>query len=221
MKHYTSFALFYRQYTVGGDQGFFSTRVSPLTFGDKDSDGLTDDREFNLGANPCEPDTDYDGQNDGSDCAPLDALIFPGSPELCDAIDDQCPGDAGYGTIDESCPYSDDDAGLANSEEAALGADPNDPDTDDDGLTDGREVNTYSTDPLDKDTDNDGVSDGREVKKGTNPLKKPKPQDDGGDDGSGGCQASINPSRPGHIAGWLPLFIPLAFALLLRRRPSP
>jgi hypothetical protein len=136
------------------------------------------------------------------------------APELCDGIDNQCPGDAGYGSIDPDC--DDDLDGLTNSQEAALGTDPNDPDSDNDGLTDGEEVNTYRTDPLDPDTDNDGVSDGREVKKGTNPLKKPKPKDDGG--GSGGCQVSIDPAQPGTIIGWLPMLVPLAFTLLLRRR---
>ncbi len=71
-------------------------------------------------------------------------------------------------------PDSDND-GLTDTQEAAIGTNPNDPDTDDDGLTDGDEVNVYNTDPLDADTDNGGVNDGQEVSNGTNPLN---PADD-------------------------------------------
>jgi hypothetical protein len=59
-------------------------------------------------------------------------------------------------------PDSDDD-GLLDSEEVALGTDPQDPDTDDDGLEDGEEVNIYSTNPVEADTDGDGLTDGAEV----------------------------------------------------------
>ena len=67
-----------------------------------------------------------------------------------------------------------DDDGLPNTQETAIGTDPNDPDTDNDGLTDGQEVKGFSisvcgrsavtmkTNPLKADTDADGLSDGRE-----------------------------------------------------------
>ncbi len=35
------------------------------------------------------------------DCDDTNANIFPGAPELCDGIDNQCPGDVGYGMVDE------------------------------------------------------------------------------------------------------------------------
>ncbi|MEM9478414.1 MAG: hypothetical protein AAGA58_02000 [Verrucomicrobiota bacterium] len=53
--------------------------------------------------------------------------------------------------------------GLSNTEEAALGTDPEDRDTDNDGLNDNREVNTTNTDPLDADSDDDGLDDGDEI----------------------------------------------------------
>ena len=37
------------------------------------------------------------------DCNNTDADVYPGAPELCDGVDNQCPGDAGYGEVDEGC----------------------------------------------------------------------------------------------------------------------
>jgi hypothetical protein len=61
--------------------------------------------------------------------------------------------------------------GLINSQEIALGTNPNNSDTDGDGLSDGQEVNALKTDPLKADTDGDGLTDGEEVQKhGTSPI---------------------------------------------------
>jgi glucose/arabinose dehydrogenase len=43
-------------------------------------------------------DPDVDG---GDDCDDTNDAVFPGAPEICDGIDNQCPGDAGFGQIDE------------------------------------------------------------------------------------------------------------------------
>ena len=56
------------------------------------------------------PDWDGDGYKkapyDGNtvDCNDGDPSVYPGAPELCDGHDNQCPGDPGYGFIDEGCP---------------------------------------------------------------------------------------------------------------------
>lgn len=39
----------------------------------------------------------------GPDCDDGNSTIYPGAPELCDGVDNQCPGESGYGTSDENC----------------------------------------------------------------------------------------------------------------------
>jgi hypothetical protein len=57
-------------------------------------------------------DWDGDGFNKTGgliDCNDGNASIHPGAPELCDGLDNQCSGDAGYGYIDEGCVCTDAD----------------------------------------------------------------------------------------------------------------
>ncbi len=80
--------------------------LDPLTndaSADADGDGLANLDEYLNDTDPQNPDTDADGSNDAVDCMPLNPDVYPGAPELCDGIDNQCPGDPGYGTIDEDC----------------------------------------------------------------------------------------------------------------------
>ncbi|HXK21169.1 MAG TPA: MarR family transcriptional regulator, partial [Myxococcota bacterium] len=63
-----------------------------------------------------------------------------------------------------------DQDGLTDSNEAALGTNPDIADTDGDGLADGAEVHTHGTNPLVFDTDGDGFGDGDEVAAGSDPL---------------------------------------------------
>lgn len=56
---------------------------------DTQADGDTDDDSQVVS----DDDRDGDGSPDGLDCAPDDASIFPGAPELCDDIVQDCDGD--------------------------------------------------------------------------------------------------------------------------------
>jgi N-acetylneuraminic acid mutarotase len=52
------------------------------------------------------PADEADADGDGfafcaGDCAPADAGVFPGAPEVNNGLDDQCPGDFGHGVVDE------------------------------------------------------------------------------------------------------------------------
>lgn len=52
---------------------------------DKDGDGFGDN---------CDP---------GIDCNDDDSSVYPNAPELCDNKEHRCPGDWGYGRINEGC----------------------------------------------------------------------------------------------------------------------
>ena len=104
-------------------------------------------------------DNDADCLTDAEDPA---CVADPNSPSECTDTD----GDGVSDCYDED----DDNDGLSDVEEQALGTDPRHPDTDRDGLVDSDEIGLYGTDPLDPDTDGDGVSDGREIAAGLDPL---------------------------------------------------
>ena len=59
-----------------------------------------------IGAFMANPDWDNDGYTKtgpNPDCNDGYANIHPNAPELCDGRDNQCPGDGGYGQVDEGC----------------------------------------------------------------------------------------------------------------------
>ncbi|WP_437914387.1 hypothetical protein WME73_00395 [Sorangium sp. So ce302] len=104
------------------------------------------------------PDTDRGGQSDGDEDLNHDGKVDEGETDPNDAGDDL--GDR-------------DGDGLSNSEETALGTDPDDADSDNDGALDGEEVEPgVDTDEdgkinaLDPDSDGDGLLDGTELGKG-------------------------------------------------------
>jgi hypothetical protein len=144
------------------------------------------------GTDPRNPDTDADGLLDGAEDANANAVVDPGEtdPTVWDTDGDgwgdgeetDCqtdPTDGGDVPADNDDDHvcdrldpDDDNDGLDDETERALGLDPFDPDTDGDGIPDGLEVlgpdmlpNTGDepgTDPLDPDLDQDGLPDGLE-----------------------------------------------------------
>ena len=69
---------------------------------DDDGDGVDDGVDnCPLDANASQLDTDLDGAGDACDCDLTNSDTYPGAPEINDGLDNQCPGDEGYGLVDE------------------------------------------------------------------------------------------------------------------------
>ena len=51
----------------------------------------------------------------GDDCDDTNADVYPNAPELCDGVDNQCPGDPGYGEVDEVDIDEDGDGFIAEA----------------------------------------------------------------------------------------------------------
>jgi hypothetical protein len=151
--------------------------------GDLDGDGLTNEREEELGTDPLNADTDSDGVNDGVE------------------VDD------GTDPLDHSS-FADADGDLVpDTVELADGSDPNDPagfvDTDGGGTADHIETITYAnfgipaTDIQDfsddwRDSDGDGLPDRLEIVIGSDPASSESPTADGaGDDTANGVSNAV------------------------------
>ena len=138
---------------------------------DFDNDGLTTEREFELGTDPVTADTDDDNLSDGfelyfTDTDPL--AVDSDQDGVIDGLED--PDGDGLTNVDEEAARTDplradsDGDDLLDPDELDVGTDPFAIDTDSDGLLDGTELKpSFKTDPLDPDTDGDGVSDGQET----------------------------------------------------------
>ena len=132
--------------------------LADCTDPDDDNDGLPDTFDnCPLIANPGQEDTDGDGQGnlcdldddadgdpDATDCAPADAAIHAGAPEICNGKDDDCDGD-----IDEDLADTDADGT----------ADCVDEDDDDDGIPDVIDNCSLVENPDQVDLDEDGEGD--------------------------------------------------------------
>lgn len=164
--------------------------TSSTSTGDTDGDGIPDDEEFFLGADPRAPDTDGDGLSDCQEVRHKDR-------GQCEDAGFNGPFDGGYGTDPTKAdsdpqaslyvlngPFVDQTGTLANGRPAtgdgisdgdevggypirlANGAtrmvrtDPRNGDSDGDALDDGEEALAYGGDPTIPDTDGDGCLDG-------------------------------------------------------------
>lgn len=68
---------------------------------DADGDGYGDASNSITLSDQQSPPSGY--VDNGDDCNDGDDTVYPGAAELCDSIDNQCPGDVGYGETDEGC----------------------------------------------------------------------------------------------------------------------
>jgi len=57
-------------------------------------------------------DTYYSEVCGGDDCDDGNPNIYPDAAEICDGVDNQCPGDVGYGDVDEGCSMAQIPAGC-------------------------------------------------------------------------------------------------------------
>ena len=119
-------------------------------------------------------DTDSDGVPDYQD----NCIHMPNGVLIPDAGGNS-QVDTDRDTLGDACDPDDDDDGLTDTQELALGTDPLLADTDGDGLSDSNEVIAGDplaydiggdTDPNDDDTDDDLIKDGSEVSRGTDPV---------------------------------------------------
>jgi hypothetical protein len=76
--------------------------ISNASQADGDTDGLGDVCDnCPAVANASQTNTDGDSAGDACDCAPTNANVYPGGPERNDGLDNNCPGEADYGLVDE------------------------------------------------------------------------------------------------------------------------
>lgn len=144
-------------------------KVGNVCDADDDNDGLTDDKEREIGTNPLDSDTDDDGILDGQDNCPKIAnqnqadKDRDGAGDACDSVDNSVPPPPADTDGDGVSDGRDNCKTTANASQA---------DNDKDGIGD----------VCDSDDDNDGVSDADEGKNGTDP-KNPDTDQDGTKDG--------------------------------------
>jgi Tol biopolymer transport system component len=152
---------------------FSQTQAALSGTGDSDGDGLTDEREAQLGTNPLLPDTDADRLLDREE---VETHLT--NPLVADTDNDRLSDGDEIQTqlTDPRNPDMDGD-GRLDGDEIAGGTDPRNPDNDGDGLRDGDEI-TLRSDPRNPDSDGDGRRDGEE--NATCPLPSDADSDDDG-----------------------------------------
>jgi hypothetical protein len=117
-----------------------------------------------------DPDDDNDTFPDADDCAPTDPKSYPQAFELCDALDNDCDGDADEG-------YEDTDGDGK--------ADCLDDDMDEDGLLNSKDNCPHVPNPVQEDLDGDGVGDACDIDQ----------DGDGIGNGLDNCPVLFNPTQ--------------------------
>ena len=136
-----------------------------------------------------DPDDDNDGFADADDCLPQDASAYPGAPEDCDLVDDNCDGDVLDGFVDTDgdlmadCVDEDDDNDLFPD---VVDCDPLDP-------------NVYPYAPelcdfIDQDCDGDAVEGYEDSDGDLNPDCTDEDDDNDGDPDVTDCEP-LDPTR--------------------------
>lgn len=160
--------------------------------GDRDTDGLSNQREVALGTSITKADTDADGLADR-----LEIHTYETDPLSQDSDSDGLSDgvEVQQHRTDPKTIDTDGDGLSDGFEVTTVGTNPNKRDTDIDGLSDAAEVNTYNTNASAADTDGDGLGDGTEVNdQDTNPTN-PDTDDDGLTDGREVTIFGTDPTR--------------------------
>ena len=133
---------------------------------DDDNDGIPDESDnCPLAANAGQADTDEDGTGNACESCPndadndLDGDGICGDADTCPNVGNPDQTDTDGDGFGDACDADDDNDGLTDIEEIALGTDPRNPDTDGDWLNDGYEIKASGTDPMTADGDGDGWKD--------------------------------------------------------------
>ncbi|MCU9520063.1 YPDG domain-containing protein, partial [Corynebacterium sp. ES2794-CONJ1] len=172
--------------------------TAPFGLLDSDGDGLSDEKEQQIGTNPDKADTDGDGINDGDEINgsknPFkDQKHDPaGEPGNTDPLNPDTDGDGINDGAEINTKVDENGQTVDDPSQTDEKSNPNKVDTDDDGLSD-QEESDFGTNPNKADTDGDGINDGDEV----NGSKNPFPENKYLEDRAPGNTDPLNPDTDG------------------------